>query len=262
MKKSNATKYTQELEDKIIELNFKVRQLQQQLNTLKESNQEILGKLIHNLKNPVGVIFSFSEMMQNNFLHLPKEKIDKFLDAIHSSAQFSLKFLDRLALYSQLQAISTVKFNTVNFTNLVEKCITEFKNSKPSQNIVTAAANGAPIFINCNAELIEIAVNEIIGNAVKFANENSPINIVLQQIKNEVQLTVNSTGNQIPEKDLPFIFEPFYVVNTYTNSREKCFGLGLPLTKLIATIHNGTTAVANLPNGEVSAVLMLPLNQA
>ncbi|MDO9137104.1 MAG: hypothetical protein Q7U21_04730 [Lutibacter sp.] len=75
-KEKNSDKYIPELEEKIIDLSLKLKSKSNELNAVLETNSKILGKLTHNLKNPVGVIFSFSEMMLEDLEDYSTEKLE------------------------------------------------------------------------------------------------------------------------------------------------------------------------------------------
>ncbi|MDO9276688.1 MAG: hypothetical protein Q7T92_14240, partial [Lutibacter sp.] len=90
----NSDKYIQELEEKIIDLSLKLKSKTNEIKAADETTSKILGKLTHNLKNPVGVIFSFSEMMLEDLANYSTEKLEKHLQIIKNSATFSLALLD------------------------------------------------------------------------------------------------------------------------------------------------------------------------
>ena len=62
--------YIEQLEDKIVQLSMKHKNLSSNFNQYEKENKLLLGKLTHNLKNYIGVIYSFSEMMLENIANV------------------------------------------------------------------------------------------------------------------------------------------------------------------------------------------------
>ena len=61
----------------------------------------------------------------------------------------------------------------------------------------------------------------------------------------------------ISEKDIPAIFNEFYVVNTYSNDKVKCIGLGLPIANKIVKKHQGKIIVeSELEKGSVFTIII------
>ena len=67
------------LTDKLLEVTMKLRATEAELEAIRVSHEKELSKFAHNLKNPVGVISSFAEMLQGN-TSMDEEKRSKYLD--------------------------------------------------------------------------------------------------------------------------------------------------------------------------------------
>ena len=237
----NSEKYLQELEEKIIDLSFKLKSKSNELNAAIETNSKILGKLTHNLKNPVGVIFSFSEMMLEDLEDYSTEKLEKHLQIIKNSATFSLALLDTISKYSRVQSPNFVlKSERINYTELLSAILNEFKSEASKKNIVVAVKLPEnDIFLTLDEAEITQALNSVLNNALRYSNENSTITVTVTELKNTVETNITDQGIGISETDLPNIFEEFYVVNTYSEDKQKCVGLGLAIAKKIVELHRG-----------------------
>jgi signal transduction histidine kinase len=73
-----------------------------------------------------------------------------------------------------------------------------------------------------------------------------------------VETTITDQGIGISEADLPHIFEEFYVVNTYSEDKQKCIGLGLAIAKKIMELHKGNIDVNSIFEKASSFKLILP----
>lgn len=258
----NSERYIQELEEKIIDLSFKLKGKTKEIKVAEEATSKILGKLIHNLKNPVGVTFSFSEMMLEDLEDYSTEKLEKHLQIIKNSATFSLTLLDTISKYSRVQATNFVlKSQNINYIELLSALINEFKSEASKKNIdVAVKLPENDIFLTLDGAEISQALRAILNNALRYSNENSTITITVEAPKNTVETTITDQGIGISEADLPNIFEEFYVVNTYSGNKQKCVGLGLAIARRIVELHNGKISAKSTLEKGSSFKIKFPKN--
>lgn len=258
----SSEKHLQELEEKIIDLSFKLKSKTNNLKLAEETTAKILGKLTHNLKNPIGVIFSFSEMMLEDLEYYSKEKLEKHLQIIKNSASFSLALLDTISKYSRIQSSNfTLKTQRLNYTELVSDILTEFKLKASEKNIETATKlPEKDLFLMLNKDEISQALNAVLNNALRYSNENSTVTVTVSEQKNGIETTITDQGIGIAETDLPNIFDEFYVVNTYSEDKQKCVGLGLAIAKKIAELHKGEISAKSTLEKGSSFSIILPNN--
>jgi len=252
--------YISELEEKIVELSLKLKSKTNELNSLNESNKKIIGKLIHNLKNPIGVIFSFSEMMLEDFQDYSSEKMEKHLQIIKNSAGFSIQLLNIIAKYSQLQSPDLeLNFKRLNYIELLNTIINEFGVLAEEKKIaIKRNFTENAIFLKVDEEEISLVIRNIMSNAVRYSNENSTITITVTETNNSVETVITDEGIGISEGNLSAIFNEFYVVNTYSSDKQKCIGLGLPIARKIIQLHKGEISVKSNINKGSSFKITLP----
>ena len=89
-------------------------------------------------------------------------------------------------------------------------------------------------------KLVQIALNNLISNAVRYGGKNCKITITGTQDENFVKIAVADTGIGISKEDLPRVFERFFRVDKGRSRELGGTGLGLALVKHIAILHKGT----------------------
>lgn len=237
--------YIQNLEEKIVELSLKLKQKNNQLITANKENQKVLGKLTHNLKNPIGVISSFSEMMLEDLEDYTPEKLTKYLGAINNSAKFSINFLISISKYTQVKSSEfELNLEKVNLIELIENVISKLTKKAEAKNItILKNYSENELFQNIDVSEMGVALYNIIDNAIRYSLENTTITITINQNNDKIEIICSDKGIGISEDNLPHIFEPFFVVNTYDNEKNKCIGLGLTIAKLIVEKHSGALRV-------------------
>lgn len=260
--KKNSKEYIQQLEEKIIDLSLKLKSKANEIKDTEEITAKILGKLTHNLKNPVGVIFSFSEMILEDLENYSTEKLEKHLQIIKKSATFSLDLLDTISKYFRVQSPNfALKSLRLNYVELVNTIVNEFKSEASEKNIgLNFIFPTNDIFLTLDRAEISQALSAVLNNALRYSNENSIITITVIDLKNTVETTITDQGIGISETDLPNIFEEFYVVNTYSADKQKCVGLGLAIARRIVELHNGKLSAKSTLEKGSSFKIVLPNN--
>jgi K+-sensing histidine kinase KdpD len=243
--KKNASDYIQELEDKIVDLSLQLKGKDNVLNSLQTAHYERIRKLVHNLKNPIGVVYSFSEIMAENNENPISEKEKKYINAIKNSALFSLETLNSLAKINSLNSPKfKLKIEHINYTELVKNVIKKFAvEAEEKQILMTVKTSEKPIFATIDGDEIQQVISILLQNAFRFSTNNSTITISIQEINGLVETAIIDEGIGIDEKDLQTIFNEFSVVNTYSNDNQKCIGLGLAIAKKIIDLHKGSIAI-------------------
>jgi K+-sensing histidine kinase KdpD len=246
--------YIQELEDKIIDLSLQLKGKNNELNTAQLKNYNRILKLVHNLKNPMGVAFSFSEILSNEGENLPAEKFKKYIEAIQKSTNFSIETLNSIASINRLKSPNlNLNYSELNYSELLNKVIEKFNEEATNRDIkITLNTPKKAIFLKLNNVEISEVLSILINNALRYSANNSTINIKLQEKENTIETSVSDEGIGISNLDLPIIFNEFFVVNTYSKDKQKCIGLGLSIAKQITQLHRGEISVkSTLHNGSI-----------
>jgi len=258
---NNSEKYINELEEKIIDLSLRLKSKKNELSTLSENNKKTIGRLVHNLRNPVGVIYSFSDMILEDLEDYSKEKLEKHLQIINTSANFSIQLLSSIAKYSQLQSQTIANtFKSVNYIELVENVLNEFNALSIEKNIkIERIFPPTPVVLTLSVDDISLAIKNIVHNAFRYSKENTTIRIEIKENSTSVEMVISDEGIGILQEDLPQVLNEFFVVNTYSEDKQKCIGLGLAISNKITENHHGKISI--ISNYGVGTAVTLSLNK-
>ena len=256
----DSANYIEELEDKIVELSLQLKAKNNQLHTIQEENYQRNRKVVHNLKNPIGVAFSFSEILASNGLDSPIEKFEKYVEIIKNSTDFSIQFLNALSKVNRLKSPTySLNLAKVEYVSLLNKVVSEFTNEAESKQItISKKIPEDQLFVTLDKTEIESVIRILIQNAIRYSSSNSTITIEIIEHKDHVETIVTDEGIGISESDVANIFKEFYVVNTYSENKEKCIGLGLAIVKLILDYHKGTIVVNSTLNSGTCFKFSIP----
>lgn len=256
----NSEKYIQELEDKIVELSLDLKATNNNLKNISEENFERLQKLIHNLKNPIGIAFSFSEIIKENSGSISKESLKKYNEAILNSTEFSVEMLNELAVLNRLKSSSfLLKKEMINYGELINSVIEKnIRKAAESSISIEKCIPNFSLLLNVDEREIEMVLDHIFDNSIKFSNPNSTIQISVIENQNFIETAISDQGIGISANNLPSVFKEFFVANTYAKNSKKCIGLGLSISKQIIDFHKGTLIIESKIDAGTTVKIALP----
>ena len=235
---------------------FIFRAVRKQLRFSKEQ-QHFMMALTHELKTPIAVATLNLETLQKRKLEEPQQQ--KLIQNTLQEANRLNTLCNNMLLSSQIDASNYSLTNEdMNLSELVETSIAEYKNRFSSHQFIKNINENN--FIIGDRMLLQIAVNNLIDNAIKYSPKESEILINLFVRNNQTTLQVIDKGKGISQLDKQKIFDKFYRVGNAATKGAKGTGLGLYLTKNIIGKHKGNISVTdNLPNGS-NFEIILPLS--
>ena len=236
---------------------FIFRAVRRQLRQ-SQQQQNFLVAITHELKTPIAVA-------KLNLETLLKRKLDegqhaRLIQNTLEEANRLNALCNNLLLSSQIEAGGyNASFEEINFSQLVNSCVKDFTLRFPQRAIL--AKINEELFVNGDQLLLQMAINNLIDNALKYSPKESPATIILEGANKHLQLKVRDLGKGIESNEKQKIFNKFYRVGNIATRGAKGTGLGLYLTKKIIRQHHGNIFVSdNEPNGSTFTVELKTLD--
>lgn len=235
----------QNLEEKV---KMRTQDLEIVNNRLSELNIEknrYIGMVAHDLRNPIGIAVSFSELLINEYDEIPKEAQIDYLGNINESCSYSLNLINDFLDVSKIEAeIFDLKLTELNYISLVERGIAQNKilAKNKSQEIVLLSEK-EEILIRCDKNKMLQVIDNLLSNAIKYSGSNKRIVIDVSGTDKEITTRITDQGQGIPPEELPELFKAFKTTSTKSTGSEKSTGLGLAIVKKIIQAHNGKLSV-------------------
>jgi two-component system sensor histidine kinase CpxA len=107
-------------------------------------------------------------------------------------------------------------------------------------------------------ELLDLALSNVVRNAVRYAGQSGPIEITAREEGDRVEIQVRDHGPGVRPESLAKIFEPFYRPEAARDRRTGGAGLGLAIVKRSAELWGGAAKAELPPDGGLRVVLSLP----
>src|SRR5690606_6367676 len=190
---------------------------------------------------------------------LKHQKLDeqKQQKLIHTSLEETkrLDFLTNNILVSSQLEGKWYKLNKeeLDLSNLLQARVTEFEQRFPERLIYSEIEKG--IDIEGDPLLLEILINNLLENALKYSEKEEAIKVVLFRNEDDITLQVQDEGPGIEPAERNKVFSKFYRIGNEATRKKKGTGLGLYLCRKIAKDHNADILMTNNnPKGSIFAV--------
>lgn len=147
------------------------------------------------------------------------------------------------------------KFRYEDINRIIEKVIPVIEKEAACKGIALRVnISKEPIRINMQKDLMRVAVFHVMKNAVEAISDGGSITVEAVKDGDHVVLSVSDTGYGIPEDDVAHVFKPFF------STKERGFGMGLPLVKQIVSMHLGKLYIDSIAGYGSTFKMTFPVN--
>ncbi|MDY4183055.1 MAG: ATP-binding protein [Candidatus Onthovivens sp.] len=224
--------------------------IEAQKNELMKENEEVLNaskvrqeftsNVSHELKTPLHVISGYAELIKEGIVK--DSDVKEFGEKIYSEASRMSKLVEDIMKISKLESDKTIEKTQLKLKNIVVAIVDSLMIEADKKNVkFKLSLNDCTI--SGNYDSIYSLIFNLVDNAIKYNKTNGKITIKLQEVSNNVILSVKDTGIGIPKEDLDRIFERFYRVDKSRSKDSGGTGLGLAIVKHSLIVNNATIKV-------------------
>ncbi|MEJ7822018.1 MAG: ATP-binding protein [Chitinophagaceae bacterium] len=217
-----------------------------------QQQQNFMMAITHELKTPIAITKLNLETLQKH--QLTQEKQQQLISNTLQEAGRMNTLCNNLLLASQIEAGDyTLTIEKINISELITESVNDFKMRFPKRNIIWDGI--FEMYVNGDRLLLQMAVNNLLDNAIKYSGKAERIFIDLRKDNHQIIFLIKDEGKGIPDDEKYKIFNKFYRVGNLHTREAKGTGLGLYLTKKIVEQHNGVITVTdNKPRGSIFEV--------
>lgn len=233
------------LEDKVKDRTRELEMMNERLFELNREKNRYIGMVAHDLRNPISIAASYSDILIEDYDSIPKCDQFEYLGQINSSCYFSLDLIRDFLDASKIEA-------GIFDLNLARHDYIKVVNDNIRLNEILARSKSQEIMLKCcyerisanfDSNKIQQVLNNLLSNAIKYSHSNKRIVVEVLVDNHEIQTRIIDQGQGIPADELPKLFQPFQTTSVKPTGNEKSTGLGLALVKKIIEAHQGCIKV-------------------
>ncbi|MCJ8209130.1 response regulator [Mucilaginibacter sp. RS28] len=222
---------------------------------LNEKKLSFFTNVAHEFRTPLTLIINPIK----DLLKADHNRDNTELTTIYRNSRRLLGLVDHLLLFRKTESENdTLNLSSVNFSTLCREVYLCFGQQARFKKLkYDFHCSNEAIMILADREKIEIAVFNLISNAVKFTPAEGEIQIKVEETAGTALLKVCDSGCGIAEGTGEKLFDKFYQIKDNT-SLKTGFGIGLYLVKSFINHHNGSICYQNNENGGTIFTAELP----
>lgn len=231
--------------------NEKIAEQNEQLQQLISMKDKLLSIIGHDLKNPLSVTHSLSELLLDDIEDLDTESLYESLKVINNTSTQGLVLLENLLQWARAQS-NRIDFSpqSVLLRHLTQNCIKILIDKAKQKNITIKNNIPKDLFVFGDPNMLETIIRNLLSNAVKFTPNNGRVEIeaVINENKDVAFIRIIDSGVGISEKNIVKLFDTKKHFTTKGTAHEKGTGLGLLLCKEFVERNGGKINVKSKEN--------------
>ncbi|WP_437541797.1 HAMP domain-containing sensor histidine kinase [Sorangium sp. So ce367] len=216
-------------------------------------NHDFMTDLVHELKSPVAVVLTAADAMREGPLAASRaERLGRAL--LESGRRLDALVTQFLDLARAEAGLPNEERAEIDVAELLRGMVDAMRIDERHSGL-RFEVDAAPARVLGIAGRIEVALRNLLDNAVSFAGEGGAVVTRVRAVEGACEIKVSDTGPGIAPENVHRIFDRFFT----DRPGGRGTGLGLALTKAIVEAHGGSIAVVSPPGQGAMFTIRLPL---
>jgi PAS domain S-box-containing protein len=233
-----------------------------QAEAASRAKSGFLANMSHELRTPLNAIIGFAELIRAESMGpVGNWTYCDYAKDIHDSGHHLLSLINDVLDLSKIEADRMVlDEETVDLNTVVATCIRMSRTQATRGGVTLAAdiAHDAALVRGEHRRLMQVVLN-LVSNAIKYTKQGGSVTITtIKRPDGSLELSVRDTGCGIDQQDLAIVMQPFGQIDNPYNRVNQGTGLGLPLARRLAELHDGTLLLDSRLGVGTTATVLLP----
>lgn len=238
MEKRRKKALDNQLEEKDRELEAKLAEEKEFLHRDRQKMGTYMENISHQLKTPIaGTLLNLEVLLVTEEDEKRYQKMEDCVKKVQWMSDMTIVLL-RLAQIDSGKI--WMKRKKENLTGLIEECIDRTQPLAEEKGVGFEMDVPKECLLSCDGFWLKEAMENVLKNAVEYADTGSLIQILLKEDTDYYKLYITNRGKRIKEEKRELIFDRFYQMEQGSG-----IGIGLHLAKEIVTLHQGTLKVVD-----------------
>jgi signal transduction histidine kinase/DNA-binding response OmpR family regulator len=240
-------------------LHTNMQKAKKQAEILLKSREQLIYTITHDIKAPLSSIIGFLDLMSNDAL---SQKQQYYIGNMHSSASHILDLVRNLLDFHSMEddhfQLTNVAFSPASHIRNIYDSFLPLAQKKEMTFELHSTLPETKTFLSDPYHIRQI-VNNLLSNAIKFTQKKGEVSLITSlDEQNRWKILVQDSGPGIELADQANIFKEFFRIDETKEDMEGS-GLGLPISKKLATLLGGTIEIESQKGKGALFTLVIPL---
>ena len=214
-----------------------------------ELRKEFISNVSHELKTPIAIIQGYAEGLRESVNDDP-ESMEFYCDVIVDEASRMNKMVRKLLTLNQIEFGNVVEeYERFNIVEIIDNILNQTQILIKEKEATVDFDNTKQIYVWSDEFQVEQVITNYISNALNHLDNEKIIRIRVAEQGKTVRISVENTGEHIPEEALGRIWDKFYKVDKARTREYGGSGVGLSIVKAIMNSLNMGCGVENTEQG-------------
>jgi signal transduction histidine kinase len=231
----------------------------QRQRRLARQQMEFVASVSHELRTPLAVICSAGENLADGVV-ADSEQVRTYGSLIETEGRRLGDMVERVMEFAGISSGASIRARAgVDVAGVVADAVQAVKDEARARDVtVNVRAHGALPPLTADADALRSAVQNLVGNAVKYSATGGTVDVTAAAADGGVEVRVADRGLGIDAADLPHIFEPFYRGRRAVDAQVRGTGVGLSVVRHVVASHKGQIAVDSRAGEGTTITVRLP----
>jgi PAS domain S-box-containing protein len=228
--------------------------------TANHLKSEFLAHMSHELRTPLNAIIGFSDLIMRSMFGPLDERYRGYAADIFNSGTHLLTLINEVLDLSKLEAKQAeLHEEDVDLAAIIQSCthLVEPQAKGAKVQLLNVIDSNVPLIRADDRRMRQIVIN-LLSNAVKFTPEGGQVCVSVALANGGVAIAVKDTGIGMAPDQIPTALEPFQQLDSKISRRYEGTGLGLPLTKHLVELHDGSLTIESKLDIGTTVTCFLP----
>jgi two-component system phosphate regulon sensor histidine kinase PhoR len=230
---------------------------QTELIALERARQDFMSNVSHELRTPLS---SIKLMLETVMASPDQEAADLFLPQVQAEVDRLTTLVGQLLDQARAQAGQLLlNLREVDLEEIAAPIVASFTPTASAKGVALDLRALRPVTLEADADRLSQVFVNLIDNALRHTPEGGAVGVELDAEGGSAIVRVRDTGEGIPYKDLPHVFERFYVVDRSRARETSGAGLGLSIVKQIVDAHGGKILAESMLGSGATLTVRVPI---
>ena len=234
----------------------------QRQRRLARQQMEFVASVSHELRTPLAVICSAGENLADGVV-ADSAQVRTYGSLIETEGRRLGDMVDRVMEFAGISSGAPIRARAgVDVASVIADAVRGVGPDAEARGITVAVhPDGALPPITADADALRSALQNVIGNAVKYSGSGGAVDVTAHAAGGSVEVRVADRGLGIDAEDLPHIFEPFFRGRHAVDAQVRGTGVGLSVVAHAIAAHRGTIAVDSRVGEGTTITVKIPVAQ-